>query len=113
MGGYEARTPVRVEPTLEYHPCSVVNLTSGRYPAQGHCQAGSLTGAVASKRVTEARKGALSTVGNRALRVRLEARLTVRLTSRTDGKPGSSDPAIPRGRVVAQRIKGTLGITGL
>ena len=32
----------------------------------GHCQAGSLTGAVASKRVTEALKGSLSTDGNRA-----------------------------------------------
>ena len=32
----------------------------------GHCQAGSLTGAVASKRVTEALKGSFSTVGNRA-----------------------------------------------
>ena len=32
----------------------------------GHCQVGSLTGAVASKRVTEALKGSLSTDGNRA-----------------------------------------------
>ena len=32
----------------------------------GHCQAGSLTGAVASKRVTEALKGSLGTDGNRA-----------------------------------------------
>ena len=33
----------------------------------GHCQVGSLTGAVASERVTEALKGSLSTVGNRAI----------------------------------------------
>ena len=33
----------------------------------GHCQAGSLTGAVASKKVTEALKGWLSMVGNHAL----------------------------------------------
>ena len=32
----------------------------------GHCVVGSLTGVVASKRVTEARKGALSMVGNHA-----------------------------------------------
>ena len=32
-----------------------------------HCQVGSLTGAVASERVTEALKGWLSTDGNRAL----------------------------------------------
>jgi hypothetical protein len=37
----------------------------------------------------------------------------VRLTSRAGAKAGLSDPAIPNGRVVAQRIKGTLGITGL
>ena len=34
--------------------------------ARGQCQAGSLTGAVASKRVTEARKGFLSADRNRA-----------------------------------------------
>ena len=33
---------------------------------EGHCQVGSLTGAVASKKVTEALKGWLSTDGNRA-----------------------------------------------
>ena len=32
----------------------------------GHCQVGSLTGAVASQKVTEALKGQLSTDGNRA-----------------------------------------------
>ena len=35
--------------------------------AGGHCQVGSLTGAVASKRVTEAFKGSLSMDGNHAL----------------------------------------------
>ncbi len=39
--------------------------------------------------------------------------LTVRLTSRTEAKAGLSDPAIPCGRIVAQRIKVTPGITGL
>ena len=34
--------------------------------AEGHCVVGSLTGVVASKRVTEAFKGTLSTLGNRA-----------------------------------------------
>ena len=34
--------------------------------AGGHCLVGSLTGVVASKRVTEASKGSLSTLGNRA-----------------------------------------------
>jgi hypothetical protein len=36
----------------------------------------------------------------------------VRQTSRADAKAGLSDPATLSGRVVAQRIKGTLGITG-
>lgn len=39
--------------------------------------------------------------------------MTVRETSRTGAKAGLSDPAAPRGRAVAQRIKATPGITGL
>ena len=31
----------------------------------GHCMVGSLTGVVASKKITEASKGALRTIGNR------------------------------------------------
>ncbi|OUO40216.1 hypothetical protein B5F81_10275 [Muribaculum sp. An287] len=67
---------------------------------------------VASKRVTEASQGALSTNGNRALSALAEARLTERPTSRPGAKAGQSDPAVPHGRAVAQRIKGTPGITG-
>ena len=78
----------------------------------GHCLAGSLTGVVASKSVTEAFKGALRTIGNRAQSILAEARLTARQTSRAGTKVGQSDPAVPYGRAVAQRIKGTLGITG-
>ena len=73
---------------------------------------GSLTGVVASKRVTEAFKGTLSTLGNRAQSAIAEGCLTVRLISRTETKVGLSDPAVPNGRAVAQQIKGTLGITG-
>ena len=36
----------------------------------------------------------------------------MRQTRRTGSKDGLSDPAVPNGRAVAQRIKGTLGITG-
>ena len=39
----------------------------------GHCQVGSLTGAVASKRVTEALKGWLSMDGNHALECKRES----------------------------------------
>ncbi len=39
--------------------------------------------------------------------------LTVRPTSRTDAKAGLSDPVVECGIAIAQRIKGTPGITGL
>ena len=45
-------------------------LTLARYPRREQCMVGSLTGAVSSQRVTEEREGVLSTVGNRALRVK-------------------------------------------
>ena len=73
---------------------------------------GSLTGAVSSQRVTEEHKGTLGTVGHRTKSVKAEESLTVRLTSRADGKPGLSDPVVLYGRAIAQRIKGTPGITG-
>lgn len=37
----------------------------------------------------------------------------MRLTSRADAKAGLSDPVLDRGIGIAQRIKGTPGITGL
>ena len=72
-----------------------------------------MTGAVASQRVTEARKGWLRLYRNQPKSVKAQASLTVRHTGRTDAKAGLSDPVIPNGRVIAQRIKGTPGITGL
>ena len=60
----------------------------------GHCQAGSLTGAVASKKVTEALKGFLSTDGNRAKSANAEGSLTARRTGRAVTKVGVSDPAV-------------------
>ena len=45
--------------------------------------------------------------------VKAKARLTARHTSRAGTKVGLSDPVILHGRVIAQRIKGTPGITGL
>ena len=112
MGGFEARTLVLVEPTLKYHPDVVEVLTLARYPDPGPCVAGSLTGAVASQTVTEAREGWLRAVGNRSLSAMAEASLTARLTSRAESKDGHSDPVVPSGRAIAQRIKGTPGITG-
>ena len=71
-----------------------------------------MTGVVASKRVTEAPKGSLSTLGNRAQSAMAEGSLTVWQTGRSGAKAEHSDPAVPHGRAVAQRIKGTPGITG-
>ena len=82
-------------------------------PEEGHCQLGSLTGAVASQKVTEAFKGFLSTDGNRAKSAKAKGSLTATPTSGADAKAGLSDPVVPRGRAIAQRIKATLGITGL
>ena len=56
-------TPVIVEPLLKYGPLAVWVLTR---EVRGPRLVGSLTGVVASKSVTEAFKGALRTIGNRA-----------------------------------------------
>ena len=64
MGGFETETLVLVEPTLKYHPGMLEVLTSTRYPGQGQCMVGSLTGAVSSQRVTEEHEGTLILVGN-------------------------------------------------
>src|ERR671935_2879068 len=42
-----------------------------------------------------------------------EGSLTARPTGRAGAKAGPSDPVVPYGRAIAQRIKGTPGITGL
>ena len=105
-------TPVAMEPTLGYHPYSTGFLTCSRDPAGGHCLTGSLTGAVASERVSEAPKGSLRMVGNHSKSVKAEGSLTARQTGRAGTKVGSSDPAAQSGMAVAQRIKATPGITG-
>ena len=105
-------TPVAVEPPLKYHPSMFGVLTSVRDPDQGQCVVGSLTGAVSSQSVTEEHEGTLSAVGNRALSAKAKGCLTARRTSRAGAKAGLSDPVVLCGRAIAQRIKGTPGITG-
>ena len=112
MGDVEAVTPVVVESSLKYHSGRSGYLTLDRYPVQGQCLMGSLTGAVASQKVTEAPKGSLSLVGNQVLSVSAQGSLTVRQTCRAGTKVGTSDPAMACGSAVAHRIKGTPGITG-
>ena len=64
MGDGESGALASVESSLGYHPCTVASLTCDRYPAQEQSQVGSLTGAVASQNVTEAREGSLRLFGN-------------------------------------------------
>ena len=93
---------------MKYHPSDIWGLTT----LVGHRLVGSLTGVVASKRVTEASQGPLSANGNRAKSAVAKAGLTGRQTSRAGTKVGQSDPVVPHGRAIAHRIKGTPGITG-
>ena len=94
MGGFEAGTPVSAEPVLGYHPCAAGFLTGGREPATGQCQTGSLTGAVASERVSEALKGSLRMVGNHSKSAKAEGGLTATPTGGAGTKVGLSDPVV-------------------
>ena len=112
MGDFEACTLVCVESLLKYHSDRSGYLTLAHDLGWGQCLVGSLTGAVASQNVTEAPKGSLSLVGNQVSSASAQGSLTVRLAARAGTKVGTSDPAARCGRAVAQRIKGTSGITG-
>ena len=97
---------------MKHHSLLIRILTLICNPDRGHCVRVSLTGAVSSQKVTEEREAWLSMVCNYALSVWIEARLTVRPTSRAGAKAGPNDPTVESGIAVAQRTKGTLGITG-
>ena len=66
MGDVELGALALRESLVKYHPGYSGNLTCIRDPDEGHCLAGSLTGAVASQTVTEACEGSLSLIGNQA-----------------------------------------------
>ena len=87
-------TPVAVELLLGYHPCSTGFLTSGHYQVGGQCQVGSLTGAVASERVSEALKGSLRMDGNHSKSAKAEGSLTATPTGGAGTKVGLSDPVV-------------------
>ena len=112
MGDFEDDTPVLLESSLKYHPLTFDVLTRYLERVFGQCLVGSLTGAVSSQRVTEEHEGLLITVGHREVSAMVEASLTARRTSRAGTKVGHSDPVVLNGRAIAQRIKGTPGITG-
>ena len=87
-------TSVVPESLLGYHPYHVGFLTCARDPGGGQCQAGSLTGAVASERVSEALKGSLRMVGNHSKSAKAEGSLTVTPTGGAGTKVGLSDPVV-------------------
>ena len=64
MGGCELGLLGSGKPTVRYHPFIVRILTYLFNREEGHYQAGSLTGAVASQIVTEALEGWLRLFGN-------------------------------------------------
>ncbi len=86
---------------MKYHSVTALGLTHARQPGWGRCPVGSLTGAVASQKVTEAPNGSLRVDGNHPLSALAEGSLTARPTRRAGPKGGQSDPTVPGGRAVA------------
>ena len=97
----ESGISVSEESPLGYHSYLIGILTVCPDRGTGPWQMGSLTGAVASQRVTEAPKGTLRMVGNHSASVNAEECLTARPTSRAGTKVGISDPAVQYGMAVA------------
>jgi hypothetical protein len=83
---------------VKYHSSVALPLTRIQ---RGRWLVGSLTGAVASKMVSEARNGSLRWDGNPLLSAKAQGSLTERATTRTGRKRGLSDPTVPSGRAVA------------
>ena len=82
---------------MKYHSDGDSTLTRKRGP----WLVGSLSGADASQKVTEARNGSLSLIGNQALSVMAQGSLTARPTGRAGAKAGHSGPVVPHGRAIA------------
>ena len=112
MEDYDGALLGAPESPMKHHPSELEQLTSCHDLAEEHWQPASFTGAVSSQRVTEEYEGWLNLVGNQVSSIWIEASLTVRDTSRADTKVGPSDPVVECGIAIAQRTKGTLGITG-
>ena len=87
-------TPVVTESLLGYHPCVTGFLTMVHDLDRGQCQVGSLTGAVASERVSEALKGSLRMDGNHSKSAKAEVSLTATPTGGAGTKVGLSDPVV-------------------
>jgi hypothetical protein len=89
VGSDEVFLVGNMELTVRYHSGEARILTCYRYPVEEQFQVGSLTGAVASQKVTEARKGSLSTLGNRAASVKAKRELDCKTdkSSRDESRP--------------------------
>ena len=98
---------------MGYHSCNAEILTWYHETGIGTLSVGQFDWGGRLLKVTEALKGSLSTVGNRAKSVKAKGSLTATPTSGAETKVGLSDPVVPSGRAIAQRIKATPGITGL
>ena len=79
---------------MGYYPCDMTTLTRTPYRGGRQCQTGSLTGAVASERATEAPKCSLRMDGNHSKSAKAEGSLTARRTGRAGTKVGLSDPVV-------------------
>jgi len=120
VGVGERRSLGRPETSLEDHGGKRASLISKKEPQrrvrtlkkERQGMVGRLAGAAAFERVTKAYEGLLVADGTGHRSARAEGGLTVRPTRRAGAQAGSSDPVVPQGGAIAQRIKGTLGITG-
>ncbi|KAK3182932.1 hypothetical protein Dsin_030218 [Dipteronia sinensis] len=116
--GEEGLLPGGPEPSVRYHSGRARILTLCQdLRAKGQSQVDSFRqssfyGVWASQKATEACKGFLGLDGDWPSSVKAEGSLTARPTRRAGTKVCLSDPTVPSGRVVAQWIKVTLGITG-
>ena len=101
IGGRLRSVPVRVRGVDGEIPPLLIQFSNRcREPASGQRQAGSLTGAVASQSVTEAREGHLRLVGNQPSSAKAQGGLTARRTGRAGTKVGLSDLAVACGSAV-------------
>ena len=79
---------------MGYLPWDAGFLTYAHKLGKGQCLVGSLTGAVASERVSEALKGSLRMVGNHSKSAKAEGSLTETPTGGSGTKVGLSDPVV-------------------
>ena len=79
---------------MGYYPSCMNTLTRATDRGGRQCQVGSLTGAVASERVSEALKGPLRMVGNHSQSAKAEGSLTATPTGGAGTKVGLSDPVV-------------------